>query len=226
MVIRENTPVVCVDKGDLVTVVGGFAVILVIAMLANPGLFTHLLSPGVSNSTPTETVTVVPGTPVTVTTPVTPRETEGQNQTAVSQPYRIVYTNNPFTYPVIHLPDHMETFGASDVNLEKNMTPFAYIEETRGGITQKFSVPYETWALNVSVTADREPQYAVFRMALCDATGDIITGAGIQYPGTVYKVVHGSGNGLYMIISTDSVDSFRVTLETPARIYEKAGNRS
>lgn len=228
MVIRENTPVVCVDKGDLYTVIGGFAVILVVAMLVNPGLFAHISLSGNSGSTPTETTAVEPVTQVTLTTAATPLQTVGENRTpAPKEPYRIVYTSNPFSYPVIHLPDHMETFGASDINPDKNMTPFAYIEESRGGITQEFSVPYDTWAMNISVTADRRPQYAVFRMVLCDATGSILTGAKIQYPGTMYKTVHGSGSGLYMIISTDNVDSFRITLETPTRLYEKdAGSSS
>ena len=117
----------------------------------------------------------------------------------------------------------METFGASDVPLHEASPniPFAYIEESRGGLTQAFSVPYDVWVLNISVTANRQPQYAMFRMVLCDAKGNILQGAEIQYPGTMYKVVEASGTGMYMIISTASVDSFRISLETPLRYYEK-----
>jgi len=61
----------------------------------------------------------------------------------------------------------------------------------------------------------------MFRMVLCDAKGNVLDGAEIQYPGTMYKVIRTSGTGMYMIISTDSVDSFRISLETPLRIYEK-----
>jgi hypothetical protein len=117
----------------------------------------------------------------------------------------------------------METFGASDIPLRETSPgiPFAYVDESRGGLTQTFSVPYEVWALNVSVTANRFPQYAMFRMVLCDAKGNILQGSQIQFPGTMYKIVRASGPGMYMIISTDNIDSFRVTLETPQRIYEK-----
>lgn len=205
------------DKGDLLTFIGGFAVILVVAVIANPGLLAIHSSPG-------SPVPGAPTQPVTTDTPVTPAITAAPQQTPAAgltpvPPYRIVYTSNPFTYPVVRLPDHMETFGASDVNRETNMIPFAYVEESRGGITDKFSVPYGMWGLNISVTADRKPQYAIFRMVLCDSAGRIITGSEIQYPGRTYKSVHASGTGLYMIISTTEVDSFRISLETPERFY-------
>ena len=181
-----------------------------------------------SGSNQTAQVTKVPATPVTVVTTSSPTPTPTQvpevNQTPQppAAPYRITYMSNPFTYPVIHLPDHMESFGASDVPLAGPSVPFAYIEESRGGITKVFSVPYGIWALNMSVTANRQPQYAMFRMALCDArTGNILEGAEIQNPGTMYKVVRVSSTGLYMIISINNVDSFRITLETPLPVYEK-----
>ncbi len=43
----------------------------------------------------------------------------------------------------------------------------------------------------------------MFRMVVCDAKGNILQGAEIQYPGTMYKVVRASGPGMYMIITTD-----------------------
>jgi hypothetical protein len=214
-----------VDTGDLYTFIGGFVVILVIALIANPGALSKVPSLPVSVSTPTVQVTEVPSTKVTVLVTPSPTPTPEVNLTPrpPDQPYRIVYTSNPFTYPVIHMPDHMESFGASDIPLqESESVPFAYIEEARGGVTQVFSVPYEIWALNMSVTANRLPQYATFRMVLCDAkTGIILQGAEIQNYGTLYKVVRTSGSRYYMIISIDNVDSFRITLETPLRLYAK-----
>ena len=216
------------NKGDIYTLIGGFVVILLIAVIANPGAFSKIQLQPFSGNNQTAQVTKVPASPVTVVTPAAPTPTPTQipevNQTPQppAAPYRITYMSNPFTYPVIHLPEHMESFGASDVPLAGQSIPFAYIEESRGGLTKVFSVPYGIWALNMSVTANRQPQYATFRMALCDArTGAIIEGAEIQNPGTMYKVVRVSSTGLYMIISINNVDSFRITLETPQQVYEK-----
>ena len=72
----------------------------------------------------------------------------------------------------------METFGASDAPLrsEENV-PFAFVTDTRGGLTQVFSVPYPIWVLNTTVIANRTPQYGNFRMVLCyAANGTIIEG--------------------------------------------------
>ncbi len=216
------------DKGDLYTLIGGFVVILLIAVIANPGALSKVPSlsfpgnnsPAQATEVPTPQVTVVTVPPTTSPTPtprvnLTPRPPDA--------PYRIFYSTNPFSYPVVHLPTNMETFGASDIPLRdpSPSIPFAYVEESRGGITRAFSVPYEVWALNISVTADRQPQYAMFRMVVCDAKGNILQGAEIQYPGTMYKVVRASGPGMYMIITTTAVDSFRISLETPQRIYQK-----
>lgn len=212
------------DKGDLYTLIGGFVVILLVAVIANPGALSNVPSLSFPIKNPFVQATAVPTPQVTVVT-VPPTGTPQVNQTPrpPDAPYRIVYSTNPFSYPVVHLPANMETFGASDIPLRdaSPSIPFAYVEESRGGITQAFSVPYEVWALNISVTADRQPQYSMFRMVVCDAKGNILQGAEIQYPGTMYKVVRASGPGMYMIISTTAVDSFRISLETPQRIYEK-----
>jgi hypothetical protein len=213
-----------VDKGDLFTLVGGFVVILLIAVIANPGALSKVPALSFPGNNPVTQATEVPTPQVTVVT-VPPTQTPQVNLTPrpPAAPYRILYSTNPFSYPVVHLPANMESFGASDIPLRDTSpsVPFAYVEESRGGITQAFTVPYEVWALNISVTADRQPQYAMFNMVVCDAKGNILQGAQIQFPGTMYKVVRASGPGMYMIISTTSVDSFRISLETPLRIYQK-----
>jgi len=210
-----------VDKGDLFTLVGGFVVLLLVAVIVRPDSLL-VLSP-----TPQHPVTTVPVTP-NATPTVSPEITPTPLQVPAtkptprepSPPYRITYTSNPFTYPKIHLPDHMETFGASDIPLRENRSvTFAYMEGSGGGLTQVFTVPYEVWALNMTVTADRMPQYAMFKMVLCDAkTGAVLQGAEIQFPGSMYKTVQASGP-MYMIITTSNVDSFRIDLETPYRFY-------
>ena len=212
------------DKGDIITIIGGFAVILVLAVITNPGTITSAL-PG------TGTPATVQATAIPTIQPYTTKVTPPPTPTAVPtpplppQPYRIRYTTNPYSYPVIHIPDHMETYGTSDIPIRENTTiPFAYVNESRGGLTTIFQVPYDVWALNVSVTAQTKPQYAQFQMVLCDAkTGTIITGTEIFNGGNAYKVVRRSGS-MYMIVSVSYVDSFQVTLETPYSYYVKAAS--
>lgn len=213
----------CVDKGDILTLVGGFVVIVLVAIISNPGSLSGIPSLSFSGDSPatpvyTPTVQETVITPVPVSTPKTIPTSRPPNE-----PYRIFYTSTPFSYPVVHLPDNMETFGSSDIPLrDGESVTFAYIEEPRGGLTQPFSVPYDVWEINITVKADRQPQYAMFRMVVCDAKGKILDGAQIQFPGSMYKVIQTSGKGLYMIISTSSIDSFRITLQTPLKYYRKA----
>lgn len=211
------------EKGDIYTIIGGFVIVLLIAVIIKPGGFS-LLSPAPASVAPT-------AVPSTAPVPVTPFLVNSSNATHVvspptirpdDPPYRIFYTNNPFTYPVVKLPENMETFGASDVPWrDQEIVPFAFIEESRGGLTQTFSVPYEVWMLNITVVADRQPQYGRFRMALCDAkTGAILEGTEILNYGTMYKTIQYSDTKMYMIISTASIDKFRISFETPRNYYD------
>lgn len=136
-------------------------------------------------------------------------------------PYRIFYTDKPFSYPVYKLPENMVTTGASEVPRQtQEWVPFAVIENTRGGLTQVFSVPYPIWVINTTVVAENQPQYANFRMALSYAdTGGIITGEEIVNPGTSYRIVRTANTSMYMIISVQNIDSYRIRLETPREYY-------
>jgi hypothetical protein len=212
-----------VDKGDIYTLIVGFVVILVVAVIANHGLISSTSS--VTGSSPTVTVpsvsfTQIPNTSSVVQTPtVTPT-------LQLPVPYRITLTTNPFSYPVIHLPDHMETYGVSNTPRGNVNVPFAYVEDSRGGLTTIFKVPYAVWALNISVTANTHPQYASFDMVLCDArTGAIITGAEILNGGTIYKIVRTSGS-IYMIIGVSYVDDYNITLETPLSYFENVSSQT
>ena len=211
------------DKGDIYTLIVGFVVILVVAVIANHGLISSTSS--VTGSSPTVTVpsvsfTQIPNTSSVVQTPtVTPT-------LQLPVPYRITLTTNPFSYPVIHLPDHMETYGVSNTPRGNVNVPFAYVEDSRGGLTTIFKVPYAVWALNISVTANTHPQYASFDMVLCDArTGAIITGAEILNGGTIYKIVRTSGS-MYMIIGVSYVDDYNITLETPLSYFENVSSQT
>ncbi len=120
------------------------------------------------------------------------------------------------------LPVNMETFGASELPAKTlEWVPFAFIEETRGGLTEVFSVPYPVWVINSTVVAQTRPQYSSFRMALCSAeSGEIIEGEEILNRGTSYRIVQTSNTGMYMIISAENIDSFYIRLETPRNYYD------
>ena len=125
-------------------------------------------------------------------------------------------------YPRFKLPDNMVTFGASDILANsKEMVPFAFIEDTRGGLTQIFSIPYPVWVLNTTVTANLTPQYGDFRMVLCYASnGSIINGEEILNRGSSYRIIQISNTDMYMIISTAYIDRYRITLETARNYYD------
>jgi hypothetical protein len=58
-------------------------------------------------------------------------------------------------------------------------------------------------------------------MVLCHAdTGGIIKGEEIQNGGKSYRVVQYSNTSMYMIISTENIDSYYIQLETPRNYYD------
>ncbi len=210
-------------KGDIYTLIAGFVIVLFVAVLVKPGGFSSVL-PAPAPVAPTPL-------PATMTVSITPLPVNSSDALPVvsmatirpdDPPYRIFYTSNPFTYPVVRLPDNMETFGASDILWRgENLVAFAFIEEPHGGVTQTFSVPYEIWMMNITVFAGSQPQYGRFRMALCNAkTGAILEGTEILNYGTIYKTVQFSDTPMYLIISTASIDKFRIEFETPRNIYD------
>lgn len=211
------------EKGDIFTLIGGFVIVLVIAGPVKPGGFSALLpAPATVAPTPVPVTPPVPTTLIPVTilnmTPVVSVATT----VPIPEPYRIFYTSNPFTYPVVRLPVNMETFGVSDNPLRSQKTvTFAFIEESRGGVTQTFSVPYDIWMMNISVDAGTHPQYGRFQMVLCDAkTGAVLEGADILYYGTMYRKVQYSDTPMYMIITMSSIGRFRINFETPQTDYD------
>jgi hypothetical protein len=116
----------------------------------------------------------------------------------------------------------METFGASEIlPRTQELVLFAFINGTGGGLTQVFSVPYPVWVINSTVVARTHPQYGIFRMVLCYAdSGRIIDGEEILNQGTSYRVIQTSNIPVYMIISTENIDSFYLRLETPRSYYD------
>jgi hypothetical protein len=212
----------CVDSGDIIALIGGIIIVFFIALMANPGYLNSLRqSPQLTVPT---TGTPVNLAPVTVTSPIPGLIPVTPAFSAESYDlFRIVYTDKPYTYPSYRIPEHMETFGASEIiPRNQELVPFAFLNGTGGGLTQVFSVPYPVWVINSTVVAKTHPQYGNFRMVLCYAdSGGIIDGEEILNQGTSYRVIQTSNIPVYMIISTGNIDSFYVRLETPRRYYNE-----
>jgi hypothetical protein len=216
-----------VDRGDIITVAAGIGLVLVVAIvlkfggiLPQPGGDTGTVPPTVSDTVPAplptqSAVPSVPPAPATVISTPTPAD---------PVPYRIYYSDSPLSYPVFRLPEHLETFGASEIMWkDPDIVPFAYIEESRSGITRTFNVPYWVWGVNISVEAWRKPQYARFDMAICNATdGNYIDAMEMVTPGMAFRSVQVSNWDMYLIVHMENVDRYRITFLTPRSYYNKA----
>lgn len=221
------------EKGDLITLIGGVILVFVIALVLNP----HYLSgfPGIGEKpahTPVQTVVSTvhdtPALPVTAVTPLTAAVTLTPTvEPTIAPPYRLFYNSSPFSYPRFKMPDNLYIYGAGDIPFRgREMVTFAYISEARGGLTQKFSVPYPVWSLNATVTAERTPQYGNFKMVLCYANnGTVIDGMEILNRGSMTRVIQTYGVDVYMIITTAYIDSYQIDLETPKDYYVQYSRR-
>ena len=215
-------------KGDIFTVIGGLVLVVIIAIIANPQYLSGLTSPTtpVSKTVPATTVPAPQESliPIILVTSPTPTPVVTIRPVLPDAPaYQIFYTTKPFSYPRYKMPEHMETFGASEIPVRnQQLVPFAYVEDTRGGLTEKFSVPYPLWVVNITVNATRNPQYGNFRMVICYASnGTVIDGAEILNQGSMYRVLQTSNTDLYMIITTQYIDRYRIELEAPRNYYDQ-----
>jgi hypothetical protein len=209
-----------VKSGDIVTLVGGLVFVIVIAILVNPGTISG--TPSFFHPQPTIVPDAITAVPTTVFTPGPTLVTTQVPAQTTAPPYRIFYTSTPFSYPLFKLPENLEIFGGSNILVYgQEMVPFAFVEDVRGGVTQKFSVPYPVWVMNITVIANRTPQYGNFRMVLANATdGRIIDGGEILNHGSMYRIIRSSNMDLYLIISTAYIDRFRIELETDRSYYD------
>jgi hypothetical protein len=226
-ILIRYDPVLFVETGDILTVAGGLFIVLVIALIANP----HYLSGHQDsfNGTPAPTRTLLPLVTVSSQLPATPNVPTPAATPVLtltpSPPYRIYYSDKPFSYPVVRLPDNLDLYGESDIRRsDQDIITFAYIEESRGGLTRVFSVPYPVWAMDIKVVDNTTPNIASFRMALCyAANGTIIDGVELIHPGTAYKKIQTSNTPLYLIISTSSIEGYRIDLQTSRQYYDQFG---
>jgi len=216
-----------VETGDILTVAGGLFIVLIIALIANPHYLSSLQVSSGGNPSPSQmalqptTVSAPIPAPSTIPSPVA---TPVLTMTPAS-PYRIYYSDKPFSYPVVRLPDNLEMYGESDIRRsDQDIVTFAYIEESRGGLTRVFSIPYPVWAMDITVVDKTTPNIASFRMALCyAANGTIIDGVELIHPGTAYKKIQTSNTPLYLIISTSSIEEYRIDMQTSRQYYEQFG---
>lgn len=211
------------EKGDLLTLAGGVIIVLVIAVITNPH-YLEGLSPAPAVPVPAPAGTVIPTPSATPFIPPAPSpDVTIAAEPTIAPPYQIFYSSDPFSYPKYKMPESMRIFGAGDLTLRgREMVPFAFISETRGGLTRKFTIPYPIWVINTTVIANRTPQYGNFRMVLCYAdNGTVIDGEEILNRGSMIRVIETSGSEMYMIITSAYIDSFRIDFETPRNYYDQ-----
>lgn len=215
------------ESGDILAVAGGLVIVLVIALIANPQYLSGFSSdrPAVTppiTSMPSQVQVYTPPT-VTVTPSPAPVVISPTPVPTQAPPYRIFYTDKPFAYPAYKLPERMDTFGASDIRRSgDDVVTFAYMEDTRGGLTRTFSIPYPVWMLNITVNASRTPQLGNFRIALCYAkNGTIIDGTEILNQGSAYKKIQTSNTDLYIIISTANIERYHIDFLTTRQYFDE-----
>ena len=164
---------------------------------------------------PTTSLTTVVPAATRVTSTPTPVPT-------IAPPYRLFYNSSPFSYPRFKMPENLAIFGAGDIPFRgREMVTFAYMSDQRGGLSQKFTVPYPVWVINATVIANRTPQYGNFKMVLCYGNnGTVIDGMEILNRGSMFRVIQTSGTEVYMIITSAYIDSYEIYLETPRDYYD------
>ena len=194
------------ERGDLISVVAGVAIVLVVLLVLRPSV----LSPSAGESTDaTATPTATPALTAVATTTATAAPVE-------REPFRIVYTAHPEQQPNYLLPKNLTFLGGSDLPWDDDAAVFAFLQESRGGVTESFTVPYTLWQWNCSIDASSRPEYSRLRIALVNATdGAILDGAEIRSGERVSKTVQVSQRGFYFITSCQQVGSFTCALEYP-----------
>lgn len=141
------------------------------------------------------------------------------------EPQRIFFSNRPVEYPSSRLPDRLDLYGSDMPWKNPKTITFAYIEDSKSGITQEFNIPYGLWMMNSSVIANRDPSEVWFRIALYHASnGTIIDGGEMLHGGTMYKIIETSNSDMYLIVSTHNINSYRINFETTSDYFDQVRN--
>ena len=211
-------------------------IVLIFAIIVKPQAFSGLLHASVQNAAWNETSTVtaaqIPVASAVLQSDTVANQTRPQEPTPITTPpppTRVYYSPVAVEVPRIHLPDNMDSFGSSDFVRwdEQELIPYAYLQESNGGITQEFNVPYDESIINITSVADRNAGYADLRMVVCDAkNGTILTGIEIFHGGSARKILYKPKNNIYIIVSSQYVDQFQITFEAPQKYYDVNQYRS
>jgi len=218
-------------RDDLLIFAAGLIVVLIISILANqPGIQITGLFDRTGDKDNNKA------------SPLIYREfAQPEPKAPVYELFTIQLVENPFDYPRIYLPKQSDgwmvgsytkpdseqgsifpLFGAAPYGTARfaddRVTEWiiiATLEQKRGGLSTVFSVPTDkAWRIRTVVTADRFPDRAIFRYALCDAeSGAIIDGGEIMGSGERTSVVFTTGREMYFIINQQNVDVYRIYLD-------------
>jgi hypothetical protein len=194
-----------VDTRDVLTVVVAIAVVAVIALV-----FRY--PAGIPAPSTTPPPTTIPATvEPTGTVPLPPATPE------THLPVKIPYTSAYFSYPVHHLPDNMRIFGASDpIWFQEEMVTFAYLEESGGGLSRLFVVPYPRWQINYTMDAELHPGSALLQWVLVNAgTGEVVDGGELRTEAREIKRILVSGEEMYFILRVQGAERVYLALEAP-----------
>ncbi|HOT95438.1 MAG TPA: hypothetical protein PK089_09665 [Methanoregulaceae archaeon] len=208
------------EKRSIGAIGAGILIVILIALvLRPPAPLLALVSP---TPTPTPTLPTIPiPVPTTIPTPtVLPAPTGGAVETRA-----IGFSARPWEYPLFRIPANLEVYGASDQPWRFNDSiVFGYVNGTRGGVTERFFVPYPTWRLVSRTSSSSWPEHARLRLALVDgSSGQVITGMDLKYPGTAQRVIRISNREFYLILTPERLDRYTITLEAPIELVGVPG---
>ncbi|MDD3111258.1 MAG: hypothetical protein PHU26_03075 [Methanofollis liminatans] len=192
------------NSGDILSFAAAIGIVLIMVCIVHPPWAAPGAAPAAGEAV------LTPMTTLPVTAPATPAPIK------TFVPVRIEYAHQPvIKYQTYIIPDNLTTFGMSDPPWRgTNISSFAYLEGSYGGVTDPFSVSYPVWRLNCTVSKGEQPENARFKMMLIEKeTGIIIDGAELKGPGKVIKNQEISGKEFYLVIQS-SYAAFRVDLET------------
>jgi len=197
---------------------GILAVVLIALIMRPPAQVLQLVSPTpVPTPTPALALPTIPTpVPTPIPTPILlPAVTSEQVETR-----SIGFSDRPWEYPLFNLPTGLERYGASDPPWRFNDSiVFAYINGTRGGVSERFGVPYPTWKLVCRSSSASWPEKARLRIAVVEnATGEVLTGMDLQYPGTASRVIRTYNREFYLIVAPEHLDRYTITLEAPPEL--------
>ncbi|MDD3621947.1 MAG: hypothetical protein PHQ81_06050 [Methanofollis sp.] len=191
------------SSGDLLSVAAGVVIVILVAfavqwwgdcdLIDDRGVVVE--HPSISNQTDPALTTPVP----VPTPPIS----------------RISYVEKPvLKYKTYLIPDEMNCFAASDPPWgPEDGIPFACLDVNRGGVTETFSVPYQMWRMNCTVTSEK-PASSYVKVALVDAgNNSVIKGFELNGPGHIIKNIQILPRDYYLIVESQNAMT-HIAMET------------